>query len=121
MQPAGALAEKALYLRQVALYARFERHQQRGDKWVAADSPSAMADQYWALSRRELSSLRQLIDIPTLRPDGSLLNEAGYDAATGLFLTAAVPGLKVPARPTQDDAKRAYEVLSDLLKGSGQD
>lgn len=53
---------------------------------------------------------------PTLRPDGSLLAERGYDVATKLFVDLP-EGLEVdvPDEPTIDDADAAVEVLLDIV------
>jgi putative DNA primase/helicase len=57
-----------------------------------------------------------VIITPTLRPDGSLLSEPGYDAATRLF---HVPDprlrLRMPSHPDKFDALAALEVLDPLL------
>jgi putative DNA primase/helicase len=116
LQAAIGLADHAFFLRQVACVARCQRYVARENKWVPCDPPARLAEQYWGLPKRKLAPLRQILAAPTLRPDGSLLNELGYDVATGLYLTTAVPGLNVPAIPTREDAEAAYEMLTDLLK-----
>jgi putative DNA primase/helicase len=117
LQAAIGMADHALFLRELACAARYERYAARENKWVPCDPPAKLAEQYWGLPERKLAPLRQILATPTLRPDGSLLSEPGYDVATGLYLTAAVPGLNVPVRPTREDAETAYEMLTDLLKG----
>jgi putative DNA primase/helicase len=60
-----------------------------------------------------------VITTPTLRPDGSILSEPGYDAATRLY-HAADPTLHLPAmaeRPTRADAEQALDKLQDLQSG----
>jgi hypothetical protein len=115
-QASVGMADHALFLREVACLARCERYVAREDKWVPCDPPAKLAEQYWGLPKRKLAPLRQVLASPTLRPDGSLLNEPGYDAATGLYLTAGVPGLTVPTTPKREDAEAAYEMLTDFLK-----
>ena len=53
---------------------------------------------------------------PTLRPDGTLLTEPGYDAATGylLFDPPAMPA--IPEHPSRDDALAALAVLEELIE-----
>lgn len=56
-----------------------------------------------ALEPKEWPDLRPLFGIvgaPVLRPDGTLLQEPGYDSATGLYLASKVPLDLVPERPT---------------------
>jgi hypothetical protein len=52
-----------------------------------------------------LPVLSGIIAAPILRPDGTVLHRAGYDAATGLFLTEDWPA--VNSNPTRDDARNA--------------
>ncbi len=60
--------------------------------------------------------LRGVIEAPTLRPDGTLLTEPGYDSRTGLYYDPPV-GLRVPVPvvPTHAEAKQAYDLLFDLV------
>src|SRR5262249_55162503 len=59
----------------------------------------------------EIRELTAVVDHPVLRPDGTILNAPGYDAATGLLLgpQAGVP--PVPDVPTLDDAVQARKKL----------
>jgi hypothetical protein len=56
-----------------------------------------------------------LISTPTLRPDGSLLTQPGYDAATRLILAATPKIPDIPDRPTREDALAAIKLFDDLL------
>lgn len=61
----------------------------------------------------EFPVLKGLVSAPVVRPDGSLLLEPGYDAATGLFYISD-PDLVMPAipeNPTKEDAKKAADFL----------
>jgi len=62
--------------------------------------------------------LISIIEAPTLRRDGSILESPGYDAATGLYFD---PGMtkfpSIPQEPTKKDALEAVQVFKDLLKG----
>ena len=57
-----------------------------------------------------------VITTPTIRPDGSLLTEAGYDEATRLVLLEPPALPSMPAEPTKQDAQAALELLEELLK-----
>jgi hypothetical protein len=67
-------------------------------------------------ARAEWSGVRPLlgvIETPSMRPDGTLIDTPGYDAATGFVY---IPGRAYPnvaARPSVADARRA---LADLLE-----
>jgi hypothetical protein len=56
-----------------------------------------------------------VITTPTLRPDGTLLANPGYDPVTRLILIEppSMPG--IPGRPTRDDALAALNLLDGLL------
>ena len=56
-----------------------------------------------------------VISTPTLRPDGSLITEPGFDGATGLILFRPPSMAAIPDEPSLDDAMQALVVLEDLL------
>ena len=61
--------------------------------------------------------LQGIVDAPTLRRDGSLLNRPGYDRASGLYADFDPEDWPpVPPNPTRDDARRALTHLYDLVK-----
>ena len=65
----------------------------------------------------KFSSIRGVICTPTLRYDGSILSEPGYDPATALFMIRD-PDLVMPAikeEPSKEDAQDALQVLQGLL------
>jgi hypothetical protein len=64
-----------------------------------------------------LPILSGVVNTPVLRADGSVLDGAGYDQATGLlFDPLGVEFPPIPSDPTLDDALRAKDVLLDLFK-----
>lgn len=60
-------------------------------------------------------SIAGVITTPTLRPDGSLLVEAGYDPSTRLLLVDPPRLPPIPDRPSKADAAAALERLKYLL------
>jgi hypothetical protein len=73
-----------------------------------------------ALEPKEWPGLRPLFGIvgaPVLRPDGSLLQEPGYDKATGLYLASKVPLDPVPGKPTAAQVGAARRFLLDKFLG----
>jgi hypothetical protein len=90
--------------------ARWQRVNADGNAHVV-DCPPRIATIY--RSRRgawRLPILTGIVSAPILRGDGTVLSGAGYDAQTGLFLTASgFP--KIPDNPTSGDARRALEEL----------
>jgi hypothetical protein len=67
-----------------------------------------------AIAPKDWPRLRPLFGIaaaPVLRPDGTLLQEPGYDPATGLYLASKVPLDPVPAEPTIEQVRHARDFL----------
>ncbi len=52
-----------------------------------------------------------IVGAPVLRPDGTLLQEDGYDEATGLVLASKVHLDPVPAEPTREQVQAALDFL----------
>jgi len=96
----------------------FERFDARRKCWTTVDPPRSVAE---ALLAREglwtIPYVSGVITTPTLRSDGSLLAEKGYDVTTGLYLS---PGFELPPMPeqTREAAEAGLERLSDLFKES---
>lgn len=72
----------------------------------------------WAVSgvsaRGEWPRIRPIeavVEAPTMRPDGSILDRPGWDRATFLYYEPNADFPEVPTRPTRDDARGAAEVL----------
>jgi putative DNA primase/helicase len=87
------------------------------DGEVRVNCPAVVSETYSArVGKWRLPSLAGVIDVPTLRPDGSILDRDGYDVETGLLLVPSgteVP--KIPVSPTRDDALDALAMLSKPL------
>jgi hypothetical protein len=60
-----------------------------------------------------LPALRGLISTPVLRPDGTLLQDPGYDPATGYYLTTRTRMPRVPDEPTPAQVDAAVSFLLD--------
>jgi hypothetical protein len=75
-----------------------------------ADCPGKIASSY--LSRFGLWRLPYLagvIEAPSLRPDGSILSNPGYDPATALFLSCDEEWPTIPENPDRQEAKDAAD------------
>jgi putative DNA primase/helicase len=86
---------------------------------VTIDCPATVAETLLARTGLlRLPPLTGIIDVPTLRCDGSLLWRAGYDSFTGLLLMpgdTTVP--RLPPAPTRDEAMAALSLLQKLIAG----
>jgi hypothetical protein len=80
--------------------------------------PPKLAERYLANAGSwRLPLLAGIVTAPTLRADGSLLQEPGYDAATGLYFDrGAWTFPAVPAEPTREDALRALAQLAEPVR-----
>ncbi|MGD1035783.1 MAG: hypothetical protein ABR878_01030 [Roseiarcus sp.] len=104
----------------LAQAAEFQRFDARSKKWVRIDPPYGVAA---VLLEREGSwrfpRVAGVITTPTLRPDGTLLADTGYDPGTRLYL-ALDDSLTLPAgneAPSREDALAALRLLRELLAG----
>ena len=95
----------------------FQRYEKATDSWRSIDCPKDTAQAY--LERIGMWKLRRLagtINAPTLRPDGSILERPGYDAATGIFYhPAGVVFPAIPAEPSRAEALAALAMFKRLL------
>lgn len=83
---------------------------------VRIDPPKDVIEQVLAMAGEwPFPPIAGVISTQTMRPDGTILDCEGYDAATGLALTGAPKLPPIPANPSRADADRAIEVLQRLL------
>ena len=80
---------------------------------IAEDAPTYIANAIIAKhGSRNFRKLTAVTTAPTLRPDGSVLDDPGHDAATGLlYVTTEAYPLAVPSAPTVDQALDALAKL----------
>jgi hypothetical protein len=83
-----------------------------GFKLVRVDCPSKIAAAYLSrIGLWRLPHLAGIISAPIMRPDGTVLCRAGYDVATGLFLTEDWPHLD--GNPSREDALAALKRIEE--------
>src|SRR5262249_12674520 len=95
----------------------FAQYDARSKKWLASDPPSSVATQLLEKGHWQFPKVAGVITAPTLRPDGSVLDQPGYDPATQLWY-APDRGLVMPPRvecPTREQAEQALALLQGLL------
>ena len=103
-------------IRVLAGLAVWQRYDKRSEEWVVCDPPEKHARVlHDATVYPHLPVLNGIARQPYLRPDGSLMLSAGYDAATGMFGVFNAQRFKVPTTPTRLEAERALLELTDLL------
>ena len=94
------------------------KYDARSKQTVPINCPPAIADAYMKRKGRwRHRPLTGIANAPTLRPDGTLLDQPGYDPETGL-LYIPQPGVVFPAipeDPSRADALNALVVLDELI------
>ncbi len=97
--------------------ARWERFDSRRGEWVATDCTLRIAETYVAREGMwKLPVLTGLINSPTLRPDGSILDRPGYDVSTGmLFDPQQTRFPSITPEPDRDEALAALSYLRKLI------
>ena len=120
-RPQGAVvimeAQKPFLLDALGRFGRFEKFDARSKKWVPTDPPKEVAETILARAGLwPMPVLRGVVACPTVRSDGSLLLEPGYDAASGYYLAHNL-SVRVPVSPTLAEAQAALDTLAALLAG----
>lgn len=87
-------------------------YRRKDTKVTLLDPPSPICKQVLSIgASRKLRRLVARITTPTLRRDGSVLREAGYDAQEELLLAAQSDLVAVPEHPTIEEAREALVTL----------
>jgi len=120
-RPQGATViiplDKAFILDVLSRFVTFKRWDGREKAFRVVNAPKAVAEAIMArIGLWPFPVLRGVISCPTIRGDGSLLLDAGFDAASGYYVAHSLKP-QVPHNPSQADAKAALDVLADLLVG----
>jgi hypothetical protein len=93
------------------------KYDKRSEGWISVDCPKDFAAAYLeGVGRWRVPQLRAVATAPTLRPDGSILADPGYDAASGIYYDprgVAFPA--IPRAPTRDEALAALDRLETLF------
>ena len=90
--------------------------QRPSPSYVECMPPQQLVSSFLELG--EWPGLRRLVGItetPSLRPDGTVIDRPGYDAATGFLYVPSARFDAVPDVPTQGDAARALLALADVF------
>ena len=96
--------------------AHFPRWDANSKGHVLVDPPVSTVKTLRQRDRLLLPPLTGVINAPTMRHDGSILSEPGYDKRTGLlFDPRGVVFPKVPDRPTRHEALAALGLLKALI------
>jgi putative DNA primase/helicase len=94
-------------------FERLDKHSQ----WCATNPPHKVATMLLSLKDWHFPEVIGIVGAPTMRPDGSLLTQCGYDPATRLWCDADMTLPEIPERPTRQQAAAALRLFKDLLSG----
>jgi hypothetical protein len=95
----------------------FKRKDLKQKKWVTIDPPLKVAAALLNLKNWRFPEVVGIVGAPTMRADGSILSELGYDAATRLWCNCDIELPPIPEKPTRVQAEDALRLLQDLLSG----
>ncbi len=100
----------------ITKFVDLRRYDKRLKAWVSVDCPTDLAEAYLErVGHRKLRQLRGVMTAPSLRPDGSTMDQPGYDPATGVYYDPlGVEFPRIPPAPTRDDALAALDRLDCL-------
>ena len=84
---------------------------------MAVDPPQEVAATILArVGEWKFPTVIGIATAPTLRPDGTVLDQLGYDPVTRLLLIDTQQMPPIPANPTKADAEAALTLITDLLE-----
>jgi hypothetical protein len=101
--------------------ANYYRLKEKEGNWIPVEiaPPKDLAEAILGLNPQEwpFPALEAIVETPVLRPDGTILDTPGYDAATLLYYmpSSSMSACKVPAHPTQTDIDQALALLIDAI------
>jgi hypothetical protein len=97
--------------------AKWTKFDARVSKQKQIDCPEKISKTLIARKQWKLPILRGIIQCPTLREDGTILETPGYDERSGLFFDPGDATFDhIPSNPTKEDAMIALERLISPLK-----
>jgi Bifunctional DNA primase/polymerase, N-terminal len=108
-----------VYMRDVlGRIAHWYKFDLRRNQWVQIDPPNETAETVLARAGEwAFPTIAGIINTPTLRPDGTILDRPGFDARTRLLLIDPPAMAPIPDEPTEDDARKELEFFKALIRG----
>jgi putative DNA primase/helicase len=118
-RPAGSLGivvvDRAYLVERMTRSAEWLRYDSRAEDWRRINAPEQAAVTFLARQGQwKLPRLLAAISAPTLRPDGTVLQQPGYDKRTATWYDPC--GMQFPPVPDKPDKRAAALALDVLLK-----
>ena len=92
-------------------HARFFKWNEKFGAWTLTDCPLPAARSYLAKGEWAVPILEGIAECPTLRLDGSIVQEQGYDIESGLVLRFKNCFPPIPDKPSRQQAEAALATL----------
>ncbi|TAL45475.1 MAG: hypothetical protein EPN91_02355 [Salinibacterium sp.] len=121
-RPIGALVIRPLdtpyLLARLTAAAHWRKIETRSQELVACDAPEQVCSVLLSMAGEWTARpMLGIIEAPTIRPDGSILQDPGYDEATGLVYDPGQAQFSpISEKPTIEEARAAMTRLTDLLE-----
>jgi hypothetical protein len=95
----------------------FQRYHDQKKRWINIDPPDKVIEMLLDLNHWGFPTVRGIINSPTMRRDGTIITEPGYDVKTKLWYkpVANIELLHIPDKPTRKDAEKALDQLRGLI------
>ncbi|WP_456790130.1 hypothetical protein [Bradyrhizobium sp. USDA 4472] len=93
----------------------FQRFDGRSNTWQKINPPAFVGATLLSLKKWEFPEVIGVLGAPTMRPDGTLLSDHGYDPKTRLWCDAEMTLPVIPERPTRQEAITALRLFETLL------
>jgi hypothetical protein len=106
----------ATILERLSVFARILRWNDKKGGWFESTAPESVVAAM--VARGDWPAVRPLVgvvEVPLFRPDGTVRQERGYDAATGYVYLPSADYPTIPDHPSQADACRALALLEDIF------
>lgn len=97
--------------------ATFRRFDLKRKKLVPTDPPPKLCAALVTLKNWKFPEVVGVVSAPTMRPDGSILNQPGYDPKTRLWCNSDITLPAISEKPTFEEAKQALQLLKHLISG----
>jgi len=107
------ISVSAEYLRRrLTELADFQVYRRREKEWMSVDCPKDLAANIIGMGDwPNFRPLTAIASAPFIRPDLTICDTPGYDAATGVYLQPAYEFPTIPSEPTREDADAARAFL----------
>jgi putative DNA primase/helicase len=111
------LGERKLSYQLNKYAADFQRYDLKRKKWVLIDPPENITSALLTLRDWRFPEVVGIVNAPTMRPDGSILSELGYDPATRLWCNSDIELPPIADKPSRAQAVVALQLVKALLAG----